>query len=205
MNDLERVAKYLCRDDFDADDLVSETVLKAFEKIESLQETARAKPWLLRIMHNAFIDQIRKRKKPVSINHAEDEPEEAFSLYREVMGRLESTNDPETSFTDSILGEDIERAIAELPLEFREAVILNLVEDLTYQEIASTLQIPIGTVRSRIARGRKLLQKSLFVHALDRGILPKEKRTASGKCDCGEDDSGELSTPNIRHHTSIKQ
>jgi len=206
MDDLERVAKHLCHNDFDADDLLSETVLKAFEKFSQLQQASSAKSWLLRIMHNTFVDQFRRKKKFTSIDFTETLSNEdgEFSLHSEVAAQLNSSDDPEALFLNSLLREDIEVALMRLPDDFRVVVILNDVEGLPYNEIASILNIPVGTVRSRISRGKKLMQKFLFLHAAERGIVSSDKKGGRKICTCGKED-GEPLPLRTRHKSSIRQ
>ena len=107
----------------------------------------------------------------------EGEPEE-FSLFERLHAPvLLWSSDPEREFLDRLLREDLERAIASLPDPFRLAVVLADVQGFAYQEIADTLQIPVGTVRSRLARGRALLQKALWEHARDAGLRTGTSRT----------------------------
>jgi RNA polymerase sigma-70 factor, ECF subfamily len=202
MGDMARVAKHLCRNDFDSDDLVSETILKAFEKFNGLQQATSVKSWLLRIMHNTFVDGLRRRKI-ISADFTEVySNDDEFSLYAEIISQQVSSDDPEAQFLNSILSKDIEKAIASLSDDFRAAVILNDIEQIPYKEIASILQIPVGTVRSRISRGKKLLQKFLFTHAVESGIISPNTASNEKICTCGE--NGELTPAPSRHKSSIK-
>lgn len=173
LNDLHRVALNLCRSNDEAEDLVAETILRACESYTTLRDTTRAKQWLLRILTNTFISSKRSMKARQEIPY--DESDEPFSLFDQLAQPFPWWGNPEREVINKFLDEDIKKAVHSLPEEFRVAVILCDVEGYTYEEIAAMLEIPIGTVRSRLYRGRGLLQKRLYHHALERGWISAKK------------------------------
>lgn len=171
VKDLHRVAIHLTRNPDAAEDLVADTITLACERFRQLRDYNKVKQWLLRILSNKFIDNTRAQNRLTSVSLDEDE-EDSFSLFDQLsVPFLLWWRNPEQELLNKILDEDISSAIAELPEQFRFVVILCDVEGLSYKEIASVLNIPIGTVRSRIARGRSILQKQLWDYALEAGII----------------------------------
>jgi RNA polymerase sigma-70 factor (ECF subfamily) len=147
----------------DAEDLVSETLLRAFERWEQYRLGTNIRAWLFTILYHSFVS--RKRR----IDAREVQPPDdvdGWSGY-EVVGDA----DPEARFYDSFLDDEITRAIDALPREYREAVILSDIHDLRYAEIARILDVPEGTVKSRLFRGRRILQKRLVGYAVDMGYI----------------------------------
>ncbi len=152
----------------DAEDLLQETLLKAFRFWDSYEKGTNIRAWLFRIMKNAYINRYRKDKKtPDTIEYDEGEN----SLYGE--STVESVELQE-AIGSTLMDDDVARAVAELPDDFRTVVILCDIEELTYEEVAEFLECPIGTVRSRLHRGRKLLRAKLLDYAKRRGYVEKE-------------------------------
>ena len=179
LDDLHRLAYHLCHNENDAEDLVAETVKKACEKFRSLRDPDKVKPWLFRILRNTFVSICRERKKYASVKYDEEHEneDERFSLFTEVSQPfLLWWGNPERELVNKLLEEDIKQAIAGVPEDFRFVVVLCDVEGLSYDEISKLLDIPVGTVRSRIARGRSILQKILYNHAVERGLTRKRER-----------------------------
>ena len=177
VDDLHRVALSFCHDENAAEELVAATVAKACESYRLLKDKTRIKPWLLRILSNLFISQyrVKARHRHVEYDEMEDNEENQFSLFEQVSQPfLLWWGNPEREVMNKLLDEDIQKAIESLPPEFRITVILCDVESMSYQEIATILNVPIGTVRSRLARGRSLLQKKLWHHAQDLGIIQRK-------------------------------
>lgn len=173
VDDLYRVATQLTGRADTAEDLVADTVARACERFRQLRDHAKVKQWLLRILTNTFISDYRKRKNHSLISLDLTETEN-FSLFDQLsVPLLLWGSNPERELINKLLDEDIQKAIAALPEQFRIVVALCDIEGLTYQEIAESLRIPIGTVRSRIARGRSILQKHLWKYAREAGILPQ--------------------------------
>jgi RNA polymerase sigma-70 factor (ECF subfamily) len=167
----------------DAEDLVADTAVKAWSAIDSLQERARFRPWIFRILRNCWISGHRRKSvRPAEVAYveegADDEPESLVSLLNEQPDEfLVWWAQPEVEFFNDLLGNSILAAIEKLPEAFRTTVLLINVEGLTYDECAEVLGVPAGTVRSRMKRGRTLLQKALWKQAREAGLVTKGKVT----------------------------
>ena len=172
MDALYRTALRLTGSGADAEDLVAESVSKAWAAIGSLDDRGRFRAWLFRILHNTFISNYRKRAaRPVASAYHEDGDEALATLLNEQPDEfLVWWANPERQFFNEMLGETIMAAIGELPVEFRMTILLINVEGLKYDEAAEVLGVPTGTVRSRMKRGRTLLQKALWQQARDAGL-----------------------------------
>ncbi|MEE8388276.1 MAG: sigma-70 family RNA polymerase sigma factor [Acidiferrobacterales bacterium] len=172
---LYSTALRLTRNPSDAEELVAETVAKAWACLNTLQDPERCLPWMLRIMTNMFISEKRTARSKTPHEEYLEEPgaeSNKFSLFERLhQPFLLWWGNPEQEFLDNVVKNDIEWALNELPENFCIVVVLSDVEGLTYQEIAEALDVPIGTVRSRLARARSLLQKALWDHALDKGLV----------------------------------
>jgi len=168
---LFNLALNLTRNRKDAEDLVQETYLRAYRFFGSYQPGTQIKAWLFRILRNTFINRYRAQKvRPDEVDFSKVE----LSYERVVDEQFLQANrpvSPEDALMNGVLDEEIETAMARLPEEYRSVVILALVEDLSYKEIAAALSIPLGTVMSRLHRGRKLLQGHLLEYAKKKGIL----------------------------------
>lgn len=166
---LYRTALRMTRSEADADDLVQETYIRAFRFREQFTPGTNLKAWLFRILTNAFINAYRKRSAQPELAEL-DEVEEA-TLYRRMAdrGAASSSSQPERDVLDAMVSSEVTEALAALPEKFRNAVLLN-VEGLSYKEIAELEGVPIGTVMSRLHRGRKFLQERLIDLARERGI-----------------------------------
>ncbi|MDQ3985747.1 MAG: sigma-70 family RNA polymerase sigma factor [Actinomycetota bacterium] len=166
----------MTRNPADAEDLVQETMLRAYRSFDSFEPGTNLKAWLFRIMTNAYINTYRKKQREpqkVSADEIED-----FDLYRELKAhdsRYEAT--PENIVLDSLVDSDILQAIDELPEQFRLAVVLSDVEGFSYAEMAEIMDVPLGTVMSRLHRGRKALQKRLWELAREKGIVKGDRNT----------------------------
>jgi len=178
------VALRLTRNGADAEDLVAEAATKAWSAFDTLADRDRFRPWILRIMRNHFISDFRKlavRPGLVPLADADGEGEEgdlAALLNAQPDAFLRWWADPETEVANRLLGEQIMAAIAALPDAFREVVLLVNVDGLGYDEAAEVLGVPPGTIRSRMKRGRTLLQKALWAQALDAGLIPERETEA---------------------------
>lgn len=160
----------LCRHRTDAEDLVAETVCRAWQGLPSLADRSAFRAWAFRILNNTFISTCRSsRSRPE--HEPLDTTGDDFSLFDRLhQPVLLWWGNPEKEFLDRLLRADIERAIAALPDEFREVVVLVDVQGLRYREVAALLDVPVGTVRSRLARGRSRLQAALWDHAQEKGL-----------------------------------
>jgi RNA polymerase sigma-70 factor (ECF subfamily) len=170
LDSLYGAALRMTRNPADAEDLVQETMLRAYRAFDRFEPGTNLKAWLFRIMTNAYINTYRKKQRePMKVS--QDEVED-FDLYRELKDHDPSLSEtPETIVLDSLVDSDITEAIDDLPEQFRLAVVLSDVEDFSYAEIAEIMDVPLGTVMSRLHRGRKALQKRLWELARDRGIV----------------------------------
>jgi RNA polymerase sigma-70 factor (ECF subfamily) len=165
---LYRTALRLSRSPQDAEDLVQETYLNAFRSLDRFEEGTNLRAWLFRILNNAFISQYRRRKRRPS-SSIEDVTE--YYLYDHLVegGAAPRTENPEQEVLDKIGDEAVLRALEDLPVEFRQVELLADVEGFSYREIADILNIPIGTVMSRLYRARRRLQKMLWQEAQELG------------------------------------
>jgi RNA polymerase sigma-70 factor (ECF subfamily) len=156
----------------EAEDLVQDTVVKAMRARDQFQPGTNLKAWLLRILTNTFINRYRRGGLERSLLDGPD----VDSLTDGWIGAttMRAMRDPETQALTPLVEAEVQRALDELPDEFRIAVVLSDIEELSYKEIADAMGCPIGTVMSRLHRGRKLLQKSLREHAEAMGILTDE-------------------------------
>lgn len=165
---LMRTARRMTKTDADAEDLVQETMLKAYRFFDKFEEGTNCKAWLFKIMTNIFINNYRSQAKaPQSV--AVDDLDDGF-LYGQLAKNTGAT-DPEKEFFSKIFDDDVKGAISELPDDFRLVVVLSFLEGFAYQEIADITGLQIGTVKSRLHRGRKLLQKALFDYAQRHGYI----------------------------------
>ncbi len=151
-----------------AEDLVQDTLLKAYRAWERFQPGTSARAWLLAIMRNTFINLYRREKRePVSLDPALLDAEARISEA--------GADDPEGTFFDQIVDRRILQSVEGLPEDFREVLVLSDIEGLPYAEIAGALDIPVGTVKSRLFRARRLMQNDLYSHAVAMGyIKPRE-------------------------------
>jgi RNA polymerase sigma-70 factor (ECF subfamily) len=173
---LYSVALRLTRKSADAEDLVAETAAKAWSAIDSLQDRQRFRPWIFRILHNRFISEYRKvsiRPAEHSLSsHSNDDEQDDLSILLDEQcdDFLIWWSNPEREFFNDLLGEQLLDAIDALPEAFRTTVILVNVEGFTYDEAADVLDVAPGTIRSRMKRGRTLLQKALWEQAQAAGL-----------------------------------
>jgi RNA polymerase sigma-70 factor (ECF subfamily) len=161
----------LTLDEDDAKDLVQDTYLKAFRFINSFEKGTNAKAWLFRILKNSFINDFRKKsKEPSKVDYQEVE---TFYNSEEFDTEIEATSDLRSEAVQDLIGDEVATAINSLEVDFRIAIILCDIEGFTYEEMAKILDIPIGTVRSRLHRARGLLKEKLSEYAKKMGYLQK--------------------------------
>jgi RNA polymerase sigma-70 factor (ECF subfamily) len=178
MSSLYSAALRMTRNPSDAEDLVQETYLKAYRGFGGFQEGTNLKAWLYRILTNTYINTYRAKKRrfdEVDLDETED-----LYLYRR-LGGLEAVaagRSAEDELMDWFTDIEVKEAIEALPDQFRVAVLLADVEGFSYKEIAEILDIPIGTVMSRLHRGRKSLQKELYEFAAGRGLVDPDDSPA---------------------------
>jgi RNA polymerase sigma-70 factor (ECF subfamily) len=165
---LYRAALRLTRNPADAEDLVQEAYLRAYRAFHQFEPGTNLKAWLYRILTNQFINMYRKsQREPVTVP---DEDVEDWYLYNRLAREAPDTS-AEAVVIDSMPDEDVRAAVEALPEQYRAAVLLADVEGFAYKEIAEILEVPIGTVMSRLHRGRKALEKALWEKVRERGLV----------------------------------
>lgn len=152
----------LTRNEENAKDLTQETLIKAYQAYDRF-DGRNLKAWLLRILTNTFINQLRQGRRSPDSASIEDSAEALQAASSDPL--------PLERVLAQTLDQDIEKALASLPEEYRIAVVLSDIEGLSYQEIAESLDVPIGTVRSRLARGRAILRSKLLEYAKEHGVV----------------------------------
>jgi RNA polymerase sigma factor (sigma-70 family) len=170
MNLLYNYALRLTNNQDDAKDLIQDTYLKAYRFIDKYEDGTNAKAWLFRILKNSFINNYRKNSRtPEQVEYSEVE---------EFVDLIKSDSAPATDMRrdmyDHLLGDDVVRAMESLNEEFRTIIILSDLEEMTYEEISEILEIPLGTVRSRLHRARKAMQEKLYSFAVKHGYITKK-------------------------------
>jgi RNA polymerase sigma-70 factor (ECF subfamily) len=171
MGSLYSAALRMTRNPSDAEDLVQETYLKAYRAFGSFQEGTNLKAWLYRILTNTFINSYRARRRRPEQTELDDV--EDLYLYRR-LGGLEAVSagrSAEEEVLEHFTESEVKEAVESLPEQFRMAVLLADVEGFSYKEIADILDVPIGTVMSRLHRGRRALQKALHDFGAARGLV----------------------------------
>lgn len=161
----------LTSDPNDAEDLVQDTVVKAYRFFNSYEKGTNAKAWLFRILKNSYINNYRRdSKRPQQVDY-----DEVSSFYESIRAARTDTSDLEDQMYRDLMDDDINGALEDLPEDFRTVVLLCDVEGFTYEEIANMLDVPIGTIRSRLHRGRNLLKAQLLEYAQKRGFAEKSE------------------------------
>ncbi len=181
---LYNMAYRLTRKPEDARDLVQETYLKAFRYYNRFEKGTNLKAWLFKIMKNTFINNYRKRQS---------RPQE--SAFSDIEGSFESVlrddangvKNPEEEILEKMLDGDVQQALDDLPTDYRMVILLVDLEGFSYKEAASILEVPVGTVMSRLYRGRRLLERALLQYAQDHGYIrdgaPQKMRSRSARTD----------------------
>jgi RNA polymerase sigma-70 factor (ECF subfamily) len=155
----------------DADDLVQETFLKAFRFFDKFEKGTNCKAWLFRILKNSFINEYRKEiKSPNKVDY-----EDVQNFYENIKSEEVETQHIEYDAFNTLMDDEITKAISQLPEDFRTVIILSDIEGFTYEEIADFVDVPVGTVRSRLHRARKMLYSTLYDYAEDRGYFKNKK------------------------------
>ena len=174
MDQLFAAARRMTRNAADAEDLVQETYLKAYRGYDRFEEGSNLKAWMYRILTNSYINRYRAKQRRPDESDLSDV--EDMYLYRRLSGEnSEIGASAEDAFLNSVTDDAVKAAIEAIPENFRIAVLLADVEGFAYKEIAEILEIPIGTVMSRIHRGRKALEKQLHEYAGERNLLPDDE------------------------------
>jgi RNA polymerase sigma-70 factor (ECF subfamily) len=173
LDPLYSAALRLTKNERDAEDLVQDTFMRAYRFFDKFERGTNIKAWLFKILTNTFINRYRRKVKERSVV----EGSERDTVHERFMSRdaTEYAANPEQYFSDRLLSDDVLRAIDALPIDFRLVVILADLQEFSYKEIAEILACPVGTVMSRLYRGRKLLQKTLRAYAVHAGVLHDEE------------------------------
>lgn len=167
MDALYNFALRMTGDSDDANDLVQDTYLKAFRFFDKFEKGTNCKAWLFRILKNTFINTYRKKtKEPDKVDY-----EDVESFYENVKPSSTDSAHLEKEIYDNLLDDEISAAIASLPDDFKTVVILSDIEGFTYDEIADFVDVPVGTVRSRLHRARKMLFAKLYKYADEKGYV----------------------------------
>lgn len=170
LSQLYTAAVYLTKDKTEAEDLVQDTYLSAFRFFDKFQPGTNCKVWLLSIVRHLFINRYwQKKRKPEMVDW--EKIDRVYESMVEQGGRA----DPESLLFSKLMAGDIENALKELSEEFRTAIVLVDIQQLTYEEAAQVMECPIGTIRSRVSRGRRLLQVQLRDYGVGRLGIPVEK------------------------------
>lgn len=172
MDALYNYAVKMTGDSDDASDLIQETYLKAFRFWDKFEQGTNCKAWLFRIMKNTFINSYRKNKKePDKVDY-----EEIENFYENIKPSSTDSAHLEKDIYDNLLDDELSSAISSLPEDFRTVIILCDIEGYTYDEIADFVDVPVGTVRSRLHRARKMLFTKLHKYASDKGYVKSEEK-----------------------------
>ena len=162
-------AFYLTRDKTEAEDLVQETYIRALRFFDKFKPGTNCRAWLLTILRNLFINRYQQKKRePEKVDW--EKIEQVYESMVEQGERAERDN-PENQLISRLMDEEVERALRELSEEYRMAIVLVDIEELSYEEAAKVMECAIGTVRSRVSRGRRMLQVALRNYALKRGLI----------------------------------
>lgn len=169
LDSLYSAALRLTKNEKDAEDLVQDTCMRAYRFFDKFERGTNIKAWLFKILTNTFINRYRRKLKERSVVEGSTQEE----VHQQFISRdaTEFAANPEQYFFDRLLSDDVLRAIDLLPIDFRLVVILADLQEFSYREISEILNCPVGTVMSRLFRGRKLLQKMLRDYAAGEGVL----------------------------------
>lgn len=178
MDALYSTALRLTKNKGDAEDLVQEAMLKAYRYFGKYERGTNCKAWMFKIMTNTFINNYRraKKRKEVSVNE-EIRPLAERAVASESNPLAEHFGDQDTMFF-KLFGDEVKQALEDVPVDFRIVVLLADLQEFAYKEIADIIDVPIGTVMSRLYRGRRILQTKLAVYAKEQGYLSTNKNEA---------------------------
>jgi RNA polymerase sigma-70 factor (ECF subfamily) len=175
LQSLYRVAVRLSADPQDAEDLVQDTYIKALQAFPSLREPEKVRPWLLQILSRAAIDRFRREPREIYVGDLEDL--DGFSLYDKIRDEdpFPYSEQLHQDFLAQFRDEEVNRALRALPQEYRLPLVLFYVEELSYRELAEVLECPMGTIMSRLFRGRKMIERELWEYAKKKGLIKRWK------------------------------
>jgi RNA polymerase sigma-70 factor (ECF subfamily) len=184
LDPLYSAALRLTKNDRDAEDLVQDTCMRAYRFFDKFERGTNIRAWLFKILTNTFINRYRRRVKERSVV----EGAEREAVHERFISRDASdfAANPEQYFFDRLLSDDVLKAIDQLPIDFRLVVILADLQEFSYKEIAEILECPVGTVMSRLFRGRKLLQKGLRDYAMGQGVVPADEEPPQAPANLAE-------------------
>jgi RNA polymerase sigma-70 factor (ECF subfamily) len=172
LDELYGAALRMTRNPAAAEDLVADAYARAWKNIDQFSPGTNMRAWLYRILTNAYINTFRKKKRePEKVSVDAYEKTDMFHLFNKLAAQAPASPDPAKEVMGRLTNEDFRKALDDLPEEYRAAIVLFDLQGLSYQEVADALDIPLGTVRSRLARGRGILQSSLHRHAVDAGLV----------------------------------
>jgi RNA polymerase sigma-70 factor (ECF subfamily) len=172
---LYNTAYRMTRNSEDAEDLVQETYLKAYRYYDKFEEGTNFKAWLFKIMKNTFINNYRKKQQAPALSDFAEIEESFETQVNEDTAR--QTKNPEEELLENVLDEDVQKALDKLPPDYRMVVLLADLEGFSYKEIAEILEVPVGTVMSRLYRGRRLMETAMLEFARDHGYLREGEPT----------------------------
>jgi RNA polymerase sigma-70 factor (ECF subfamily) len=181
LDEVYGVALRMTRNPQAAEDLVAEAYARAWKSLDQFEPGTNIRAWIYKILTNTYINHFRKKhREPEKVSMDAYDKIEDFHLFNRISAQAPSTStDPVESVVGRLTNQDFLKALDQLPDEYRAAVDLYDIQGLSYQEVAEALDIPLGTVRSRLSRGRKMMQSSLWKHAVDAGLAPAP--TSAGK------------------------
>jgi RNA polymerase sigma-70 factor (ECF subfamily) len=184
LDPLYSAALRLTKNERDAEDLVQDTCMRAYRFFDRFERGTNIKAWLFKILTNTFINRYRRRVKERSVVEGADRE----SVHDRFVSRDASdfAANPEQYLFDRLLSDEVLRSIDALPIDFRLVVILADLQEFSYKEIAEILECPVGTVMSRLFRGRKLLQKNLRDYAAGQGVVQANETPGAGPTDLEE-------------------
>lgn len=171
MDSIYSSALYMTKNERDAEDLTQDTFLKAFRNFHQYKPGTNCRAWLFRIMVNTFLNKNRRKTREMSFLDEVEVNDPNASMVTEGSAHL---LDPEAGYLHQLFSDTVKSALEGIPADFRTAVVLADLQDFSYKEIADIMDCPVGTVMSRIFRGRRLLQKRLRDYAVDQGIVEDE-------------------------------
>jgi RNA polymerase sigma-70 factor (ECF subfamily) len=197
---LYNTAYRMTRNAEDAEDLIQETYLKAYKYYDKFTEGTNFKAWLFKIMKNTFINNYRKQQSaPPQSDFADIEESFESQVSEEVTRKVK---DPEEELLEDVLDDDVQRALEELPEDYRMVVILADLEGFAYKEIADILEVPVGTVMSRLYRGRRRLEEAMLGYAREHGYIREGQPVKMRSRDSGETQAGEKAGAEARRGES---
>lgn len=172
LDELYGVALRMARNPQTAEDLVAESYARAWQNLDKFQPGTNLRAWLYRIMTNTFINEFRKkRREPEKVSMDAYDRVDDFHFFHKIAAEAATAPDPVKDVVARLTNDDFQKALETLPEEYRAAVLLYDLQGLSYDETAQALDVPVGTVRSRLARGRRRLQEGLYRHARDAGLV----------------------------------